>query len=217
MRLVIAGGHGKIALLTTGLLARRGDQVVALVRNPDHFEDVRAAGGSPVLLDLETTTPQELAAVLDGADAALFAAGAGPGSGVERKDTVDRGAAALFAEAAELAGVSRFVQISSTGIGRVTGDEVFDAYLRAKGAAEDDLRARPLAWTIVRPGRLTDDPGTGLVEVSEEPLPRGSVPRADVAAVVAELLRRPDTAGHVYEVVSGSTPVADAFPSTRSR
>ncbi|MEV0677019.1 NAD(P)H-binding protein [Actinosynnema sp. NPDC050436] len=216
MRLVIAGGHGKIALLTTGLAARRGDQVVSLVRNPSHFEDVRAAGGEPVLCDLEATTPDELTALLAGADAALFAAGAGPGSGVARKDTVDRDAARLFAAAATGAGVDRFVQISTSGIGRVTGDEVFDAYLRAKGAAEDDLRARPLAWTILRPGRLTDDPGTGLVELSGQPL-RGSVPRADVAAVVVESLRRPDTAGHVYEVVSGSTPVADAFPSTRSR
>ncbi|CCH27365.1 NAD(P)H-binding protein [Actinosynnema sp. NPDC047251] len=216
MRLVIAGGHGKIALLTTGLLARRGDQVVSLVRNPSHFGDVRAAGGEPVLCDLESTTAEELAAVLGGADAALFAAGAGPGSGVARKDTVDRGAAQQFAVSALAAEVPRFVQISTTGIGRVTGDEVFDAYLRAKGAAEDGLRELALAWTILRPGRLTDDPGTGLVEVSEEPL-RGSVPRADVAAVVAELLRRPDTAGRTYELVSGSTPVADAFPSTRSR
>ncbi|MEU4801456.1 NAD(P)H-binding protein [Actinosynnema sp. NPDC023587] len=216
MRLVIAGGHGKIALLTTGLLARRGDQVVSLVRDPDHFDDVRAAGGSPVLCDLERTTEDELARVLGGADAALFAAGAGPGSGVARKDAVDREAARLFAAAAVAAEVSRYVQISTTGIGRVTGDEVFDAYLRAKAAADDALRALPLAWTILRPGRLTDEPGTGLVEVSEREL-RGQVPRADVAAVVVESLARPETARHVYEVVSGSTPVAEAFPSTRSR
>ncbi|MEU7526472.1 NAD(P)H-binding protein [Saccharothrix sp. NPDC042600] len=210
MRVVIAGGHGKIALLTTELLARRGDEVVSLVRNPDHFPDVRDAGGTPVLCDLEAADRASVAEHLEGADAALFAAGAGPGSGVARKDTVDRAASALFASAAEQAGVTRFVQISTTGIGRTTGDEVFDAYLKAKGEAEDDLKARPLDWTILRPGRLTDDPGTGQVELADT-VRRGDVPRADVAAVVVKLLDTPSTAGRTYELVSGSTPIEDAL------
>ncbi|MBW4719508.1 NAD(P)H-binding protein [Saccharothrix obliqua] len=210
MRVVIAGGHGKIALLTSGLLSGRGDEVVSLVRDPAHFPDVRAAGASPVLCDLERASVDEVAEALRGADAALFAAGAGAGSGVARKDTVDRAASVLFATAAEAAGVARFVQISAIGLDRVTGDEVFDAYLAAKRAAEEDLRSRPLAWTILRPGRLTDEPGTGRVELSEGPV-SGAVPRADVAAVLVALLDRPGTAGHVYELVSGPTPVAEAF------
>ncbi|WP_033436262.1 NAD(P)-binding oxidoreductase [Saccharothrix sp. NRRL B-16314] len=210
MRVVIAGGHGKIALLVERLLAARGDSATALVRNPDHFAEVLDAGAVPVHCDLEATDVASVAQFLNGADAALFAAGAGPGSGVERKDTVDRGAAVMFADAAELAGVRRFVQISTAGIGRSTGDEVFDAYLAAKGAAEDDLRGRDLDWTIVRPGRLTDDEPTGLVELAETPL-RGSVARADVAAVVVAVLDRPATVRRTYELITGSTPIPTAF------
>ncbi|MGW4110727.1 NAD(P)-binding oxidoreductase [Actinosynnema sp. NPDC004786] len=210
MRVVIAGGHGKIALWVERLLAARGDSATALVRNPDHHGDVLDAGGVPVHCDLEATDVASVAELLTGADAALFAAGAGPGSGVARKDTVDRAAAVLFAEAAQRAGVRRFVQISSAGIGRTTGDEVFDAYLAAKGAAEEDLRGRDLDWTILRPGRLTDDEPTGLVELAETPL-RGSVPRGDVAAVVLALLDRPGTARRTYELIGGDTPIADAF------
>lgn len=210
MRVVIAGGHGKIALLTAELLTGRGDEVVALVRNPAHFADVREAGAEPVLCDLEAADVATVAEHLVGADAALFAAGAGPGSGTARKDTVDRAASALFAAAAEQAGVSRFVQISTTGIGRVTGDEVFDAYLRAKGAAEEDLKSRPLRWTILRPGRLTDEPGTGHVDLSESAR-RGAIPRADVAAVVVALLDTPTTTNRTYELVSGATPIEKAL------
>ncbi|MBB5958740.1 uncharacterized protein YbjT (DUF2867 family) [Saccharothrix tamanrassetensis] len=210
MHLVIAGGHGRIALLVAELSAGRGDRVTSLVRNPDHFDDVRATGASPVLCDLEAVNVAQVAAVLSGADAALFAAGAGPGSGVARKDTVDRAASALFAAGAQAAGVSRFVQISTGGIGRVTGDEVFDAYLAAKGAAEEDLRERPLDWTILRPGRLLDSAGTGLVTLAETPL-SGSVPRADVAGVVVALLDRPATVRRTYELISGTTPIESAF------
>ncbi|MFI9810844.1 NAD(P)-binding oxidoreductase [Saccharothrix variisporea] len=210
MRVVIAGGHGKIALLTAELLTRRGDEVVALVRNPDHFEDVRKAGASPALCDLEAADVATVAEHLKNADAALFAAGAGPGSGVERKDTVDRAASALFASAAQQAGVSRFIQISTTGIGRTTGDKVFDAYLKAKAEAEEDLKSRPLEWTILRPGRLTDEPPTGHVDLSESPR-RGHIPRADVAAVVVALLDHPTTAHRTYELTSGPTPIAEAL------
>ncbi|RKT51879.1 NAD(P)H-binding protein [Saccharothrix australiensis] len=210
MHVVIAGGHGKIALLVSRLLTGRGDAVTALVRDPDHFDDVRAAGADPVLCDLEAADVATVAGTLTGADAALFAAGAGPGSGVARKDTVDRAAAVLFASAAESAGVSRFVQISSGGLDRVTGDEVFDAYLAAKRAAEEDLRTRRLEWTILRPGRLLDSPGTGSVSVAETPL-SGSVPRADVAAAVVALLDHPSTTGRTFELISGPTPISKAF------
>jgi uncharacterized protein YbjT (DUF2867 family) len=210
MRVVIAGGHGKIALRVERLLAARGDSATALVRNPDHHADVLDAGGVPVHCDLEATDVASVAELMTGAGAALFAAGAGPGSGKARKDTVDRAAAVLFAEAAQQAGVRRFIQISGSGLDRATGDEVFDAYLAAKAAAEEDLRERDLDWTILRPGRLTDDEPTGLVELSEAPL-RGSVPRGDVAAVVVALLDRPGTVRRTYELISGQTPVEDAF------
>ncbi|MGH3120681.1 MAG: NAD(P)H-binding protein, partial [Streptosporangiaceae bacterium] len=151
MRVVIAGGHGKIALLLERLLAGRGDQAVGLIRNPAHVGDVQKAGAEAVECDLEAVSADDVAALLSGADAVVFAAGAGPGSGVPRKDSVDRGASVLMADAAERAGVRRFVQISSMGAGQPPGpdrDEVWAAYITAKSAAEDDLRSRGLDWTI---------------------------------------------------------------------
>src|SRR6185312_17521234 len=156
-RVVVAGGHGKIALLLERLLAERGDQAVGLIRDPAHAADVHKTGAEAVVCDLETASADAVAVLLSGADAAVFAAGAGPGSGVSRKDSVDRGASVLMADAAERAGVRRFVQISTMGAGQPPqpgADEVWAAYLTAKTAAEADLRSRDLDWTIVRPGRL---------------------------------------------------------------
>ncbi|MER6915490.1 NAD(P)H-binding protein [Streptomyces sp. NPDC000594] len=211
MRIVIAGGHGQIALRLERLLSAGGHEAVGIVRNPDHGADLREAGAEPVVLDLESASVDEVAEVLRGADAAVFAAGAGPGSGAERKDTVDRAAAVLFADAAERAGVRRFVVVSSMGAdaGRA-GEEVLDAYQRAKGEADDAVRARTaLDWTILRPGMLVDDAGTGLVRL-EASTGRGPVPRDDVAAVLAELVETPATAGLTLELISGSVPVAVA-------
>lgn len=214
MRVVIAGGHGKIALRLTRLLADRGDTVVGIVRNPDHIDDVKQVGGDAVVLDLEDTAVDDVAAVLDGADAVVFAAGAGPGSGATRKDTVDRGASVLLADAAEQAQVRRFLQVSAIGLDRAEDqdvDEIFAAYLRAKDAADKDVMARDgLDWTILRPGLLTDDPGTGKVNLAEH-VGGGVVTRDDVAAVLGALLDRPGTAGHVYELVGGDTPVEEAL------
>jgi nucleoside-diphosphate-sugar epimerase len=205
MRVVIAGGHGKIALRLARLLAARGDEPVGIVRNPDHVDDVTAAGARAVVLDLEHASVDQVAEVLAGADAVVFAAGAGPGSGAARKDTVDHAAAVLVADAAERAGVRRHVQISAMGLDRAEDpgmDEVFRAYLRAKAAAEDDLRARTnLDWTILRPGRLTDDPATGQVRVAES-VPGGSISREWVAATVVLLLDRSDDNGRTLEIVS---------------
>ncbi|GLF97521.1 NAD(P)H-binding protein [Streptomyces yaizuensis] len=211
MRIVIAGGHGRIALRLERLLSAGGHEPVGIIRNPDHAADLREAGAEPVVLDLESASVDHVAAALRGADAAVFAAGAGPGSGAARKETVDRAAAVLFADAAELAGVRRFVVVSSMGADADReGDEVFDAYQRAKGAADDAVRARAaLEWTILRPGMLTDDAGTGLVRL-EASTGRGPVPRDDVAAVLSELLETPATAGLTLELISGSVPVAVA-------
>ncbi|TDE30800.1 SDR family oxidoreductase [Nonomuraea mesophila] len=209
MRIIIAGGHGKIALR----LARRlGPDAVGLVRNPAHVADVEATGAEAVVCDLERASSGEVAAIVDGAGAVVFAAGAGPGSGAARKETVDKGASVLLADAAEETGVRRFVQISSMGAGKPPApdrDEVWAAYIRAKTEAEDDLRARDLDWTILRPGRLTDEPGTGLVRLAPE-VPPGAVPRDDVAAVIAAMLDAPGTVHRTLELVSGDTPVADA-------
>ncbi|MCO5993283.1 SDR family oxidoreductase [Actinoallomurus rhizosphaericola] len=219
MRIVIAGGHGKIALLLEELLAARGDGVVGLIRNPDHAADVAGTGAAPVVCDLESASLEDVAVHLDQADAVVFAAGAGPGSGATRKDTVDRAASVLLADAAERAGVRRFVQISSMGAGRPPEpgrDEVWAAYIEAKTAAEQDLRRRDLDWTILRPGRLTDDPATGRVRL-EDSVPPGAVTRADVAQVIAALLDTPGTAGRTLELVGGDTPIEDAVRAgTRS-
>ncbi|ARX85729.1 MULTISPECIES: SDR family oxidoreductase [Streptomyces] len=211
MRIVIAGGHGQIALRLERLLAARGDEAAGLIRNPAHEADLRDAGAEPVLCDLESASVEEVARHLEGADAAVFAAGAGPGSGADRKNTVDRDAAVLFADAAERAGARRYIVVSSMGADPDhPGDEIFDAYLRAKGEADAYVRGRAaLDWTVLRPGMLTDDAGTGLVRL-EASTGRGPIPRDDVAAVLAELLETPATAGLTLELVSGSTPVSVA-------
>ncbi|GAA0304101.1 SDR family oxidoreductase [Streptomyces polychromogenes] len=211
MRIVIAGGHGRIALRLERLLAARGYEVAGIIRDPEQGADLREADAEPVLCDLESASVEHVAGILQGADVAVFAAGAGPGSGAARKETVDRGAAVLFADAAERARVRRFLMVSSMGAdARHEGAEVFDAYLRAKGEADDHVRTRlGLEWTIVRPGVLTDDPGTGLVRLEARTGP-GSVTRDDVAAVLAELVETPATAGLTLELLSGSTPVAVA-------
>ncbi|MCS0639395.1 SDR family oxidoreductase [Streptomyces sp. LP05-1] len=211
MRIVIAGGHGQIALRLERLLSAGGHEVAGLIRKPEQADELRKAGAEPVVLDLESAAVEEVAAVLEGADAAVFAAGAGPGSGVDRKDTVDRGAAVLLADAAERAGVRRYVVVSSMGADpEHEGDEIFDAYLRAKGEADAHVRAkRGLNWTILRPGMLTNDAGTGLVRL-EASTGRGPIPRDDVAAVLAELLDTPATAGLTLELIAGSVPVTVA-------
>ncbi|MGW1877316.1 SDR family oxidoreductase [Streptomyces sp. NPDC001975] len=214
MRIVIAGGHGQIALRLERLLSARGDEVAGIIRKAEQSDDLRAAGAEPVLLDLESASVEEVAAPLRGADAAVFAAGAGPGSGTARKETVDKGAAVLFVKAAVRAGVRRFVIVSSMGADPAhQGDGVFDVYLRAKGEADAYVsRQSALDWTILRPGSLTDDPGKGLVRLEAHTGP-GSVPRDDVAAVLAELVDTSATAGLTLELIGGSTPVSVAVKS----
>jgi uncharacterized protein YbjT (DUF2867 family) len=203
MHVLIAGGHGQIALALTDLLHERGDQVRSLIRNPDHANDVRSAGGSPVVLDLEATTEEELDLVLTDVDAVVFAAGAGPGSSAERKDTVDHQGATLLVEAAKRNGVKRYVIVSSTGADPDhEGDEIMDAYLRAKGRADRDLADSGLDYTIVRPVRLTDGKGNRCVSAGEKAA-QPEIPREDVAGVLAEVLRRDNTIGKTFEVSRG--------------
>ena len=203
-------------------LSGRGDRVTGLIRNPDQSRDLHRDGVEPVVLDLERTDPEEVAGHLGGADAVVFAAGAGGSSGDARKETVDRGAAVLLADAAQAAGVSRYLLLSSVGVESVRGDtrpdgigEGFLAYLRAKLAAEEDLRARDgLDLTVLRPVTLTDDAGTGRVQLADmaalDSELGGQVTRDDVAAVLAALLDAPTTAGLVLELAGGDDPLADA-------
>ena len=211
MRVVIAGGHGQIALLLERVLAERGDQPVGVVRNPAHVADLQEAGAEAVLLDLENTDVEALADVVSGADAVVFAAGGGPASGAARKETVDRGAAVLLADAAERARVRRYAMVSAMGTDNADpdSDEVFQVYLRAKKAADDDLRARDLDWTVVRPGRLTDDPPAGRVQVGQ--LDRGSISRADVAAVLAAVLTTDSTIGTTFDLLEGHQTIDAAL------
>ncbi|SDG06114.1 NAD(P)H-binding protein [Klenkia brasiliensis] len=215
MHVVVAGAHGQVARRLTRLLAARGDVVTGVVRNPDHTADLESDGARPVVLDLEQASVDQVADVVRGADAVVFAAGGGPGSGIARKDTVDRGAAVLLADAAEAAGARRYLLVSSYGVDAVADgatpdgvDEVFVAYLRAKLAAEQDVLPRPgLDTTVLRPVTLTDDPGTGTVHLAPS-VDRGEVTRDDVAAVLVALLDTPRTG--VLELTGGDTPVADA-------
>jgi nucleoside-diphosphate-sugar epimerase len=217
MRIVIAGGHGKIARLLGQMLGQRGDTVIGMVRNPDHIGDLAAIGVQGVVADLELSTVPAIADIVAGADAVVFAAGAGPGSGVGRKDTVDRGAAALLADAAISAAVRRYVLISSMGVESVRDgatpsgvDSVFVAYLRAKLAAEEDVLGRSaLDPTVLRPGSLTDEPPTGHVRLKPR-VDRGAISRADVAAVVLGLIDRAPGA-RVLELVAGDEPVDAAL------
>jgi uncharacterized protein YbjT (DUF2867 family) len=214
----IAGGHGKIALLLGQMLAERGDTVRGLIRNPAQEDDLRAAGIEPVLCDLEGDG--DVAAAVRGAEAVVFAAGAGPGSGEARKASMDLGGAVKLIDAAKAEGVSRYLMVSAMGAadlpaegaGPAGGDDGFGAYLRAKAGADEALRDSGLDYTIVRPGGLTDDPGTGLVSVAER-LDRGQIPRADVAAVLLACLDEPATIGRSFDLTSGPTPIAEALRS----
>jgi nucleoside-diphosphate-sugar epimerase len=211
MDVAIAGGHGKIARRLTRLLAAHDDRVRSIIRNPAHADEVRADGAEPVVCDLEQTTSDELANAIRGADATLFAAGAGPGSGAERKWAVDRDAALKLLEAARSAGVERYVMISSFGAEDPPGgDDAFSVYLRAKAQADRALQDSDRAWTIARPGRLLDDAGTGRVRITVDPM-RGSVPRDDVADVLHVVLHEPRAVHRTFYVNGGDDPVEEAL------
>jgi uncharacterized protein YbjT (DUF2867 family) len=211
MDIVIAGGHGKIARRLTALLVARGDRVRGLIRNPEHAADLRGDGREPVVLDLEQASVEEVAGAIADADAVVFAAGAGPGSGAQRKLTLDRDGAIKLLAAAQSAGVERYVMVSSIGAeAPPDGDDVFSVYLQAKAQADAALTASDRAWTVVRPGSLNDEPGTGSARLTTEAV-RGAVSREDVAATLAEVLREPRSAGLTFYVVGGDEPIAQGL------
>jgi uncharacterized protein YbjT (DUF2867 family) len=210
MDIAIAGAHGKIGLRLVRLLSSRDDQVTGLVRNPDHTSDVAAAGGRPVVCDLERASASEIADAVGDADAVVFAAGAGPGSGTERKLTMDRDGAIKLLEATA-ATAARYVMVSAVGADAPPpGDGTFEIYLRAKADADAAVMASGRAWVIVRPGRLTDDPGTGTARIETQPF-RGEISRDDVAAILAAVIADGRADGQVLYVNSGETPIDDAL------
>lgn len=209
IEVAIAGAHGKIGMLLGKLLVEQGHSVLGLIRNPDQEDDLHAIGVEPVLCDLEGD--DDVAAAVSGVDAVVFAAGAGPGSGAERKRTMDFGGAVKLIDAAKAEGIRRYVIVSSIGAGDppASGGDVFGEYLRAKSEADQALQASGLDYTVVRAGGLTDEPPTGLVTVGER-LERGEIPRGDVAAFIATALVAPNAIGKTFELISGETPIAEA-------
>jgi nucleoside-diphosphate-sugar epimerase len=213
MDVAIAGGHGQVARRLARMLVPRSDRVRGLIRRPEHADDLRADGTEPVLCDLEAASVAEVAAAIEGADAVVFAAGAGPGSGAERKLTMDRDGAIKLLQAARSAGVSRYVIVSSIGAENPPAegdDDVFGVYLRAKAEADAAVAASDRDWTIVRPGMLTDEPGSGCVRVQTEPI-RDRVARDDVAGVLAAVVHEPRSAGLTIYVVGGDEPIDAAL------
>jgi uncharacterized protein YbjT (DUF2867 family) len=211
MKLAIAGGHGNIALRLTRLLVERDDTIRSLIRNPEQADDVRAAGAQPVVCDLEVARVDEVAEAVGSVDAVVFAAGAGPGSGAARKETMDLGGAVKLIQAAKINGIRRYVMVSSRGADpSAKGDDTFSVYLRAKGRADQELIDSGLDYTVVRPTRLTDEPGDGRVHIAER-VSGGSVPRDDVAAVLAATLQQPATIGKIFGVSDGDLEIDDAL------
>ncbi|MGE5527198.1 MAG: SDR family oxidoreductase [Methanosarcina sp.] len=209
MEVAIAGGHGKIGLLLGRLLVEREHTVLGLIRNPAQEDDLHAVGVEPVVCDLEGH--DDVAEAVMGVDAVVFAAGAGPGSGGERKRTMDLGGALKLIWAAKTEDIRRYVMVSAMGAADppAEGGDVYGEYLRAKAEADRELRESGLDYTIVRPGRLTDEAPTGHVKIGER-LERGEIPRADVAAVLAAVLGADNTIGKTFDLVSGDEPVVEA-------
>jgi uncharacterized protein YbjT (DUF2867 family) len=215
MRIVIAGAHGQIGIRLVRLLAARGDEAVGLIRNPDHADDVSAAGATPVICDLETASADEVAQAVGAVDVAVFAAGAGPGSGAERKLTMDRDGAIKLLKASEAA-AARYLVISSVGAeSPPSGDGVFETYLRAKADADAAVTASERPWVIIRPGPLTDEPGTGQVRIGTDPF-RDAVTRDDVAAVLAAVIADPGVDRKILYLSGGDVPIAQALAALRA-
>jgi uncharacterized protein YbjT (DUF2867 family) len=211
VNVVIVGGHGKIALRLEKLLAERGDSPRGIIRKTEQAPDLEAIGAEPIVLDIENV--DDISDALAGAEAVVFAAGAGPGSGPARKRTVDYGGAVKLADAARSQGVSRYLIVSSISADHPESwSDEMRPYFEAKAEADRYVVDSGLDYTILRPGGLTDDPGTGKVQIAED-LDRGSVTREDVAAVIAECLIADNTIGKAFDLTNDGTPIAEAVRS----
>jgi uncharacterized protein YbjT (DUF2867 family) len=211
MNVVVVGGHGKIGMRLLKLLADRSDTGRGVIRNPDQAKDLEAIGATPIVLDIEN---KEIGDAVAGADAVIFAAGAGAGSGPARKQTVDYGGAVKLIDAAKANGVSRYLIVSAMGVNHPERwSERMRPYYEAKAAADKAVVESGLDYTVVRPGGLTDEPGTGKVEIAESLDHSGRVPRDDVALVLVESITADNTFGKSFDLLGGDTPVAEAVRS----
>lgn len=211
-RVAIIGAHGKIGQRLGRMLADRADEFVGIVRGADQAKDIERLGGEGIVLDIETAPVDSLAKAISGCDAVVFAAGAGGGSGVERKRTVDYGGSVKSAAAAEQAGIRRFIQVSAWGVDTLVtddSDEVWAAYVAAKRDADAAVRETALEWTILRPGGLTDDAGIGMVTLDDS-VEQGTISREDVATLIVAVIDEPRSAGRTWEAISGSVPIEAA-------
>ena len=213
MRVLIAGAHGKTARRLTRMLVGEGHEVRGLVRKEEQTGDVESDGAEPVLVDLEAEPVEGgVGSAVEGCDAIVFAAGAGPGSGAARKETMDYGGAAKLVEAAEERGVRRYLMLSSMGADDPEGaSEAMRPYLRAKARADERLKNSSLDYTIIRPGSLTEDEGKGTIEAAEKLGRRGEIPREDVARTFADALENDSTYHKTFEILSGETPIPEAL------
>ncbi len=212
MRIAIVGGHGKVALHLHPILSAAGHTPVALVRREEYRDELERLGAEVRLLDIESQDVDDFAAAFAGCEAVVFTAGGGPDGNIERKRTVDLEGSLKSIEAAQRTGIRRFVQVSAIGVDTPVPDdtpEVWKAYVAAKRDSDAALRDSGLDWTIIRPGRLTDDAGTGRVALAPE-LPRGDIPRQDVASVVSVVLDRDDSVGHQWTLIAGECSVDEA-------
>jgi uncharacterized protein YbjT (DUF2867 family) len=208
MRVLVAGANGQVGKHIVRLLAEEGHEVRALIRDEAQASGLRELGGEPVVADLEG----EVAHTVEGCDAVIFSAGGGPGSGAEKKETVDRQGAVKLIEAAKEHGARRYVMVSAMGAADPeSGSEAMQPYLFAKARADQTLQESGLDYTIVRPGSLTNESGTGRVEIAPSLGRRGEIPREDGARTIVATLERENTSGKTFEVLSGDTPIEEAL------
>ncbi len=208
MKITILGAHGKIAMHMHHMLVNNGHQVRGLIRKQEQSEDLKNLGVEPVICDVEKE--EDISEAVGNVDAVVFAAGAGPGSGADRKWTVDRDGAIKLIEAAKKNGIDRYVMISAMGLDEPRGSEVFQVYQKAKAEADEALRKSGLDYTIIKPGRLTDENGTGKVSLAPK-LDPGEIPREDVAAVLTNVLETPSLSGKTLDLISGNSTVEEAI------
>ena len=212
MKVLVAGAHGKTARRLVRMLVEDGHEVRGLVRKEKQMPDVEADGAAPLLVDLEEEGVGAVGRAVDGCDAVIFAAGAGPGSGAARKETMDYGGAVKLVEAAEQHNARRYLMLSSMGAGDPEGgSEAMRPYLRAKARADERLQESGLDYTIIRPGSLTDEEEAGRIEAEESLGRRGEISRADVARTFAEALEAKNTYRKTFEILAGNTPISEAL------
>src|SRR5215216_8152095 len=213
MKVLVAGAHGKTARRLVRMLAEDGHQVRGLVRKVEQMPDVQTDGAEPVLVDLEKEGVEgAVGRAVEGCDAVIFAAGAGPGSGAARKETMDYGGAVKLIVAAEEHNAHRYLMLSSMGAGDPgSGSEAMQPYLFAKARADERLQESDLDYTIIRPGSLTEEEGAGRIEAAEVLGRRGEIPREDVARTFAEALEMPNTYRKTFEIIGGETPIRETL------